>query len=137
MTIAVTRMTPLRRRLNGLLALLFALSALSLPFSAHARAMERTALEHAAAHAQAGHDLTGDMHATNKRHCPDSRTDGANKAPMPDDRSACGSCMFCFIAGAEEIDVAFAEPPAGPVTVPRPDTPTAESVRPPLHPPRA
>lgn len=137
MITAVARMTPLRRRLNGLLALLFALSALSLPFSAHARAMERATLEHAATHAQADHDLTGDMHATNKQHCPDSRTDGANKAPMPDDRSACGSCLFCFVAAAEEIGLELAEPPAGRIVVARPDTPTAESVRPPLHPPRA
>lgn len=137
MIAAVARMTPLRRRLNGLLALLFALSALSLPFSAHARAMERTAFEHAAAHAQAGHDLTGDMHAASNQHCPESRTGPAKKSPVPDDRSVCGSCTFCFIAAAEEIDVAFAKPPAGPVTVARPETPTAESVRPPLHPPRA
>lgn len=137
MTIAVTRMTPLRRRLNGLLALLFALSALSLPFSAHARAMERAALEHAAAHAQADHDFAGDMHATSKQHCPESRTAPTDTSPVPDDRSVCGSCTFCFIAGAEKIDVAFAKPPAGPVTVLRPDAPTAESVRPPLHPPRA
>lgn len=137
MRLKIVRMTPLRRRLNGLLALLFALSALSLPFSAHARAMERAALEHAAAHAQAGHDLTGDMHATNKRHCPDSRTDGANKAPVPDDRSACGSCMFCFVAATDEIGLELPKPPAGRVAIARPDAPPAESVRPPLHPPRA
>ena len=123
--------TPLRRRLNGLLALLFALSALSLPFSAHARAMEHAAFEHAATHAQADRDLTGDMHAT------DTRTAPADKSHVPDDRSVCGSCTFCFIAGAEEIDVAFAKPPTVPVTVLRPEAPTAESVRPPLHPPRA
>lgn len=129
--------TPLRRRLNGLLALLFALSALSLPFSAHARAMERSALDHAVVHAQADHDFAGDMHAAGKQHCPDTRTVPADKSPIPEERSVCGSCTFCFIAGAEEIDVAFAKPPAGPVTVLRPEAPTAESVRPPLHPPRA
>lgn len=133
----VARKVPLRRRLNGLLALLFALSALSLPFSAHARAMERSAFEHAAAHAQADHDFAGNMHATDKQHCPDTRAAPADKSPVPDDRSVCGSCTFCFIAGAEEIDVALAKPPAGRIAVARPDTPTAESVQPPLHPPRA
>lgn len=137
MSFIVARKAPLRRRLNGLLALLFALSALSLPFSAHARAMERSTFEHAAAHAQADHDFAGDMHATGKQHCPDTRGDAPAKTSTPDDRSVCGSCTFCFIAAAEEIAVEFAKPPAGRVIVPHPDTPTAQSVRPPLHPPRA
>lgn len=127
----------LRRPFKGLLVLLFLLSTLSLPFSAHARTMERSAFAHAAAHAQADHDFADDMHAAKKPHCPESRTNGADGTPIPDDRSACGSCMFCFIAGTDEVDLETAPPPAGRVIVPRPDTPTAESTRPPLHPPRA
>lgn len=137
MRLKIARMTPLRRRLNGLLALLFALSALSLPFSAHARAMERAAFEQAVAHAQAGHDFAGGTDAADKSRCPESRTDPAKKSSMPDDRSVCGSCTFCFIAAAEEIRFEPAEPPAGRIIVQRPDAPPTRFVRPPLHPPRA
>lgn len=126
-----------RRLLHLLLTGAFALSVLSLPYSAHAREMERMAFAHAGTDVHAAAD-PAEHHG--HRHGP---TDAQSTHDHGDHKShaaghgICGSCVVCAIAEFAVLDTVHVPPPASFPTLTFPDAPKTRTVDPPLHPPRA